>query len=308
MKTRENKVGRAFANLAGKNLLIAAAFALVGGGTASADTVGYWRFENGAFTTDSSGNNYGLTADGTVTAVATGVSSTPGEFFPNPVRLGNLANGSAASLVNASNVRQGHLVTDKSAAFAPNNFTIEAFVSLSTDTTANGNGNAIASHWDTANRAWGLMVADANGSIATSHDPALNLEPFKAQELGFVFTTVNTWGTRKILGSGFTLTTGKDYYVAASYTRPSAQGTADGSVKFWFQDLTAGGPLQSSTVPTSDVMMTPNAETAFQAGTLNKSDDLRFGGVIDEVRLSDEVLGSSQLLLAATEGTVILIL
>jgi len=271
---------------------------ILAAGTASGSTIGYWRFESGGFTTDSSGNGYTLSQTGTVSQVATENASAGTEFFPNPVPQNNLANGNAASMVDASNVRQGfftHTPAGSSAAFAPNNFTIEAIVSLRTDADSDSiNGNAIASLWQGTgnNRTWGLGVASSTGSFS-------NTPGFLNQELSFVFATNGAdFNSRQVLGSGFALTTGSDYYVAAAYTRPSAQGVSDGSVTFWFQDLTAAGPLQTSTQTTSNVMWTPNSTpAAFQIGSLNLSDTLRFGGVIDEVRLSDTVLSTPQLLI-----------
>ena len=271
---------------------------LAAAGAAAAGTVGYWRFEDGAFTSDSGVNDYTMTTNGTVRQVAIGDDDEGTGGIPATVPGPGTANGFAASLVDeAGTARQGFFSLDgTSATFAPDTFTIEAIVSLRTDIPAtSGDGNAIASLWraPTNNRVWGLQVANVNGSVASTGG-------FQPQELAFVFATDGAnFASRKVIGSGFTLTTGRTYYVAASYRKPSVQGEPDGLVKFWFQDLD-GGTLLTSAAVTSDQMWEPTTEVPFQIGTLNLGDPLRWGGVIDEVRFSNAIVGPAQLLAKAS--------
>lgn len=270
---------------------------LAAAGAAAAGTVGYWRFEDGAFTSDSGANDYTMTTNGTVRQVAIGDAAEGTVGIPATVPGPGTANGFAASMVDeAGTTRQGYFsLGGTSDTFAPDTITVEAIVSLRTPIPGtSADGNAIASLWRATgnNRVWGLLVGNINGSIASTGG-------FQAQELAFMFATDGaSFASRKVIGSGFTLTTGRTYYVAVTYRKPSVQGETDGLVKFWFQDLD-GGTLLTSAAVTSDQMFKPTTEVPFQIGTLNLGDPLRWGGVIDEVRFSDAVVAPAQLLAKA---------
>jgi len=88
--------------------------------------------------------------------------------------------------------------------------------------------------------------------------------------------------------SGISIVAGKDYYLAA------AVDLAGGQTTFYVQNLTDGGALQTA--------VASNAFTAFNQPTylaIGATGDgsLGFDGLIDEVRISDRVLGAEELMI-----------
>jgi hypothetical protein len=93
-------------------------------------------------------------------------------------------------------------------------------------------------------------------------------------------------GSCEILSTGVTFVTGKDYYLAA------AVDLDGGVVDLYFQNLTDGTPLQKVTKFHSKTTL--NSPANFHIGSI--AGQTPFGGLIDEVRLSDHVRSESELL------------
>lgn len=97
--------------------------------------------------------------------------------------------------------------------------------------------------------------------------------------------------------SGFTVDIGKDYYFA------SAVDLTGGETTLFFQNLTDGGALQSVVVANS--FTTLNDASGFSIGSLDTA--LQFDGLIDEVKISDQLLSQNQLLIAPEPSTALLL-
>jgi len=151
---------------------------------------------------------------------------------------------------------------------ASSDFTIEALVNFSA--LSGSFGSSIAGFFESQ------LNVDVDWILqARSTGPAVNL----------VLTAVTTSGVA-ILDSGFALAINTDYYVAAAYD-------STGSVTFWIQNLTSDGLRQSSSVSHALGGGFTATSTFVVGGAPNI---LSFSGVLDEVRLSDSVLGQDELL------------
>ena len=255
---------------------------LLAAATAHSATVGYWRFENAAtsqagasndWLDDYSGNNLPLVPFGAnpqptqQVLPATGPAST----FPLSVsRTGSDNDFSAKLLTNNSALRTTY---DPEQFTFSTAFTLEAFVHPVTLTTTTGAINIIAGHYraeaSTHRRSYALSV---NSS-------------------GFLEMILSSDGiTPQRVTSTFSVQNGVDYYVAAAVTLGNP-----GSVTFYYQNLTAGGALQTQTVAHT-VATLYNALTFFTIGGQGYDGSLTFRGYIDEVRVSNENLPASGLL------------
>ncbi len=256
-----------------------------------ASTIAYWRFEDGQFLADSTGNGHTLTAVGTIGPI-TLPNSGPGSAFPKIIPQTGAVNEQAADNFN----RPGQFNTPYATSLVPDDFTIEAFVRVPTNrpitSTNSPNGQMIVSHWigSTNNRSWGFGVANTTGNF-------IGTASLSSQELAFALTTNGQSATLVRFGSGMQLQTNSEYYVALSYLRPS--GGDPGAVTFWLQNLTAGGPLLSSTIATNSALFQPASGANFEIGVLNNDTNLRWDGFFDEVRFSQGVLPQDQLLMVA---------
>ncbi|MDR1282088.1 MAG: LamG domain-containing protein [Opitutaceae bacterium] len=245
----------------------------------SASVLGYWRFENETnLYLDSSGNGVNLNSTGSVVTSLllpeTGAGSHFGPSVPNTgdpnLRGANF--GNQAGLLRRT--------TTSSILKLTTAFTVEAFVNI-TATEATGN-RYIASRWNyigsnqTYERSWSLGVDSA----------------------GVLIGIVSTNGTAATtFTSTLTLAAGVDYYVGFSF---DLNNQASG-VTFYLQDLD-GGELQTKSLAHSlgAFYGTPNASFTIGAlqGTSVSNMEGGWSGLIDEVRLSDTVLPTSQLLVA----------
>jgi len=99
-------------------------------------------------------------------------------------------------------------------------------------------------------------------------------------------TTTGSNSTLDTLNSGFTLLTGVDYYVAVSIN-PLDKTTS--GVTFYMQNLTAGGPLQ--------VAHNTHVNTSIFTSPGNLKIGSGWDGLLDEVRITNQVLAPSALLI-----------
>lgn len=254
--------------------------------TAFNQTVGYWRFEPGSVTSDSSPNALalsvvsggGYTGPVSCTLPSSGVGST----FAKTLPLTGAANvaGVKGPGTNGSFLSNYYSLTDSTALAISTGMTIEAYINL---VATDNNAKVIATQGgNNANGGWAFLITAENSYRGARH-------------LLFQWTNVaGAWGTGLLtLDSGVTLITGHDYYVA--FALNLADTTANGAV-FYVKDLTAGTPMQT-------VRMTHTLTTMYDSGlafTIGScpGGGMPWVGVIDEVRWSKVQLAPDQLLIS----------
>lgn len=246
--------------------------------TASADTIGYWRFEDGAFLSDSSGNGNTLTNTGMTQATLPGAGN--GSAFPNPVPQTGAANGSLAAF---GGTKDGFSVSDNTSlsTIASNNtFTLEAIINASTISNTSPEDSR-------------YLVSQYNSSTTQrSFSWQINTNE------GFSVFLGETGGgfAGSLVSSNSLIASNKDYYVAVSYNAATDTGT------FYWQNLTDGGALQSESVSTGSTFSLHNSTEDLTIGFRpDSSKEWSNGALIDEVRVSDEVLSEPELLVNIPE-------
>ncbi|MDR1283119.1 MAG: LamG domain-containing protein [Opitutaceae bacterium] len=250
--------------------------------TAAASTVGYWRFEDGAFTTDSSGNNLTLTNNNSTTAQAL-PDTGAGSNFLNPVPATNAANTQAAKFANGSITNFSLADT---ALLTVQDFTIEAMINAGSFQAGAGS-RIIASQWgsDSKNLGWLLGVSGTSGASVGANKLILQISSTGTDSLTF--------------SSGITLSAGVDYYVAASLAFNDTLEPTSATVTFYIQDLASPEAfLQIITTGPQSVTGIYNSTTTFRIGATTSLGGGVWTGLIDEVRLSNTALGQSDLLIS----------
>ncbi len=242
--------------------------------TGHAETIGHWRFEvSPGLTADSSGRGLTLSPLGSPTAYPLPVNG-PGSAFDRTLPQTGAANSRAANLGPPD---FGQFSRSDSAIFRVTDFTIEAYVRRTAETVGT---QYIASQWDFTNgneRSWGLGVGGSS--------PPSGISP---GELFFVLSASGSGNT--VIGSGLFVGLDTDFFVAASI---EADNPAAGVV-FYLKNLTVGGVLTSS-IRENPIGTVHNSNADFLIGAYNGGGN-RWHGLVDEIRLSNAVLVSVQLL------------
>ena len=255
---------------------------------ARAATIGYWRFENSSdLGLDSSGNSRSLTNSGA--ASYTLPASGRGSHFFDPIPQTDASNSAAASLINSE---ADYLSTADPFTSGSQDFTIESLVNVNSVDSVSATRVIAAQASTSSNAAWQLVVTGASSSLG-------------ARNLVLQLNTTGSSGSFISLDSDFQFTLGSDYYIAAA-----VDFTLTGvSVTFYFQNLTAGTALQTVT-RTNALTSIYNTTAPFTVGRGVAGDGTAryFDGIIDEVRLSDTALTSSQLLATVPEPRSIALL
>lgn len=261
-----------------------AAFAVAGGllvpvVTADADTVAYWRFEEGSFLTDSSGNGHHLTNGGSAAAYtlpATGAGSD----FPNPILQTGASNATA---VQRTASESSYLSAAYHEDFASNAFTIEAMVHV---TSRNAHG-FLAGRWNGNNSSYAIYLR-SDGTVDLAIRNASNSTVF--------------------IASGFTLALDTDYYLAVAVDLTAA-AAPDRSATFYLQNLTDGGQRLSNTQTNIDVAAVREvSSTPFSIGAQGTGGNgTSWAGVVDEVRYSSHALVEDELLVVPEPGGMMLL-
>jgi hypothetical protein len=236
---------------------------------AMAATVGYWRFESDV-TTDSGPNGLTLTANSGGTAP----SSVANTNFPSPV-AGQPNNG-MANMPSPGN--SASLSRADEAIFQLSDFTIEGYGRL--DDTGGTTWSVIAGQRGNTGNQRGWQFQRDNAAIFV---PAGNL-----------FMVLSADGSNNFAAdSGFQIALDTNYYFAAAVDF----GGASTSVTFWLQDLSANGPLLTSTVSGLGLTAMHNSTTAFRIGAQENGAEVNnWFGALDEIRLSDVALAQGDLL------------
>jgi hypothetical protein len=228
---------------------------------AHAGTVGHWKFEPGAFLADSSGN-----------ATLTEYGDPQQVIYPSEGRGSSFPAGHNAG---AEFGDPGQFFGAETTAIT-GDITVEAFVQR--DSNAASYGQLIAGQFNALDISYGSWSFEArvNGSWGT-----------QAGELIFG----GGIGQPIPIRSGLVVELNKDYYVAA------AVNIGSGSATFYAQNLTDGGELLRNTV--SHTITGLNSYTSTWIGETPDNNNFTFDGLIDEVRISDTVLGENELLVSA---------
>lgn len=229
--------------------------------TAEAATVGFWQFNRGAFLEDSAGNS-DLTLNGAVSQVNLPAAGR-GAKFPGTSPAADSAGGVGDRLLTTITPIAG-------------SFSIEAYI-----------------HTDNAD---GLFADDIATSRTSSADFTQIAWAFEIRHDGFAATLsrelILIVGQGDVLDtarSGFQIDTGNDYYVASVFD------LAGKSTSFYVKDLTNAGPLMSNTA--SHNLTALNSNSTLVIGNASDAADTGLDGLIDEVRLSNTALSSSELLI-----------
>jgi hypothetical protein len=264
-------------------------------GTAQAATIGYWRFEQGAFLSDSSGNGLTLTNNSStvITQTARPISG-PASSFPATIPQNSLSNGHIASFGPGRTADSG-TTSDTLSVADPATFidlTIEAFFHQTFRSTT---AQYIAGHWaSTGNqRSWALGINGTNAITGVA-----------ANNLFFILSSDGSSST--LVDSGISILEDKDYYVAARFDGQNPTSSAS-IASFYVKNLTDNTAVQTASFNLSFGTL-HNTDGAFTIGGQALTTQNRdFIGYIDEVRLSSSVVPDSQLLIVPEPGALALL-
>ncbi|MGI5868106.1 MAG: LamG domain-containing protein [Kiritimatiellia bacterium] len=248
---------------------------------AQAGTLAYWRMgDDTSSVHDSSGNGLALTKyakgnlpedsnlpyDGAVVAF-----HGAGAAFSRTIPLTGATNALAIMNYNSSYL----YVADP---FTVTNFTVEAYFCPYAYKTST---QYIASHYtvEGSQRSWALGFAASGGT-----------PPAGPNEM-FVLLS-ETGASNPVIPLGLVVTNGVDYYIAFSYDADAAED----DITFRYCDLTNGGSLQTVTA-TSGYGVLKDSTSPLRIGSYDGNKN-NFSGLIDEVRISDRVLGVRELLIS----------
>ncbi len=260
-----------------KRIIVLALVSLFIGSTAEAQPVHWWRLEaEPAFFVDSIGSSDLVHSLGTVAPLPLPASGRGSDF---PGWLSGPTGGS--NLTAAEFDASGGLKTTFGG--TTGDFTVEAFI-----------------HADVLDDSFGHTIVASTrnftGASLSSWFFQLRTDGFAGTAVGELVLAPSPGAGFEVVGSGFVIPAGKDYYVAAAFN------LAGGAVTFYVQNLTDGGALQVSSKPHSQTSL--GLITRLAIG--GDPDDLylEFDGLIDEVRLSDGLLAASELLVNSTTPPV----
>ncbi len=250
----------------------------------SASTIAYWRFEGASLGTDSVGSNT-LSTVGTVSQY-TLPGSGAGSKFPDPLPGTATANDKAVDV----GTRAGHLTVD-TATTKLSTFTFEALVNIP-DTTSTSYNFYIASQWESSgvdsDRRWAIGVKASGTTTKDKNNVVISTGKL-------LLLTSNATGTTTIVTQlgGLTISSATDYYVGLAIDGSSGNATA------YLKDLSSSSNLLQSASVTGVPITSTAATEAMAIGKLSPKNEAnnRWYGYIDEVRLSNTVLNSSQLLI-----------
>lgn len=245
------------------SLLLAALAGACSFTSASAATLGYWRFESSPGL---------LSATEGPDLVAGAVSPTQVASSFGTVPFTGATNANAASFGGTANFG----VVDPSWVLG-SDFTIEAFVRVPAIPSAT------------------VMIASEFNQAAGANSWFLGIN--NAGQLRFGTSANGNGSTNLSVNSSFVapLAANTTYYVAAVFN--------SGSVTFHMQDMTNAGSLLSngqSIANTSVFAAAVNLNIGSAVSTNTPTDRNFFTGIIDEVRLSDNALAANQLLVASS--------
>ncbi len=259
----------------------------------TAGTVGYWRFESGAFLQDSSGNGNGLTEVGNVSQVSLPGTGN-GSGFPTTIPQTGASNGSSLSFDDST--VSGFTAVDSTSLdtiSANGTFTLEAYISTGSSSAS----EYIVNQYDSSlggssERSFSFQTNAENGL-------SIFLGRSDLQYMGFHKSTDNLFVNNR------------DYYVAVTYDVSINTST------FYWQDLSpnpAVAGLQSETgsyttggAGYDGTLGNPNSVPLTIGHRNGSSQTWDSGGLMDEVRISNTVLGQNDLLVSIPEPSTLML-
>ncbi len=258
--------------------------------TSSGSTVGYWRFERSqGYASDVGGNCLTLTrGDGNNTITdepteATLPGSGAGAHFGDPIPQTGASNAYAASFDGSNHFRHAD-----DGRFAVSDFTIEAYVRKAGTAT-----QAIASQYynsgDADERSWMLFVRNETGYGDEN------------RKLELALSDDGTSASTITINSGLDIMTGTDYFIAVSFDESNQAG----GVTFYVKNLETD-TWQTATLGHGIDSLHDSAGN-FNIGAAS-NDTIGWDGLIDEVRLSNVVLGQDDMLASIPEPATMALL
>jgi hypothetical protein len=250
--------------------------------SASAGTIGYWRFESNVGA-DSSGAGRDLTADGVPV-----VEALPA-FFPTKIPRTGAANTSCLRLDGASFLYRAH----EPGFTVTTQLTVEVFFNNSVFLANNARAPLVAkwNEFGTGSRSWLLAVTGLTESGTTVQRLRFGISKNGTSTQGAATSLLANVG-----GADWVLQTNRDYYAAMVYNA--------GTVTCYLADLSAARVVLQSQVITTNVPTSIfDSPTDVRIGAFaypNETTFYRFNGRVDEVRVSDKALDESELLFFAT--------
>lgn len=253
-----------------------------------AQTIGYWRFESGGFTDDSSTNSLDLTNTGVDAYPLPGTGA--GSDFPSTIPRTGAGNGQGAQLDRGQGDRFSVADATVLSDIATNKaFTAEAFVNL---TERDNTVQYLISQIGSSQNSFGFIPSGGSGTSSDGTGVTLLLSSDGSSFAG-------------VYNSGIVLDLNKDYYIAVAVDLNQAD--PDDRVVFYTQNLTDGGSLQvfNETGVTATSIHDSTADLAIgNVAAGNRT----VNAILDEVRLSSTQLSQSELLISARPaGTLIYI-
>lgn len=232
--------------------------------------MGYWRFEDGAFLTDSSGNNLSLTPIDTAPVVSSIPVSGVGSAFSPSIPSTGASNGHFATLGGGGNFSR----SDSPALSVSTQLTAEFYFNVST---ISGDAEMIVSQFRAIDgqRSWFVGLQSNQIRFGTSEDG------------------INNINQNSTFAVGSRVQTGIDYYGAVVYD--------GGTATFYLKDLTNNGPLQTSVVTGFAASLNDTTATLNIGSYSASNSSFRFTGALDEIRLSNTALTQSELLISVPE-------
>jgi hypothetical protein len=236
-----------------------------------ADLVAHYRFESG-LVSDSSGNGNTLSDFGSLSQFS--IPASGRGAFPNPIPLTGDANTMAAEFSG------GRLQRDFGSPAVSGNLTLEAFI-----------------HADSLSAPFGRAIV-MNINIPTTPTQGFDFQVRTDGALGtqpgeLLFGVYDTSRNPHHVGSDFIMSEGKDYYVAVSFD------DSTNTAVYYRKNLTDGTPLETNTVDFGGTWDMQGEERLAIGAHYDGGFGFDWGGLIDEVRISDSVLGPGQLLITA---------
>ena len=240
-------------------------------------TIAYYRFSSSELLNDSSGLGNHLTQNNTITQTAI-PGAGDGSNFPTTLTGTGESNDQLITFNTSANLAGFYAADSNSlgSIASRGQFTVECFLNIEMQSGAASpeDSRYIASQYATTGnqRSWSWQINTSEGFT--------------------MFLSGDGASASTVSSTSVTISDNKDYYVAVSYD------AATTTAVFYWQNLTDGGTLQSETVvsgPTSLFDTTAELTVGYRLNSTKRWGD---SGYMDEVRISNTVLSSTQLLIS----------
>ncbi|MDF3128124.1 PEP-CTERM sorting domain-containing protein [Kiritimatiellaeota bacterium B1221] len=250
--------------------------------TSQAATVAYWRFEGDYTDSSGAGNNLTPGNSGTGSSIVT----TTGMDFFDPVPQTSAANTQTYNKSRtASENTSGYALTTNNVNLGAN-FTVESMFNVNSKSTSHD--IFLINQWNNAGTPlWSIYLETADGS----------------EQIRFVY---KNGSTSTFVDSGFSYDTNTDYYLGMTVDMDDTTTNANNSVSFYLKNLETGIVQQTLKSNYAD-MKTGSSKIAIGGRVDFGYNSENMSGQIDEVRISDSLLSTSELLVIPEPSTLVLV-